>query len=187
MTFTALSISKYSEKHLFTAPYCRVFLDRLTSIKPLSFFTLGFDMRYLSVTFSILFTLIVFITSGPVLAEDFQTPESAVNTYITAVKTGSGKHITMAFAASASIQYYDDKGTMNNYSRDAFAKLVDTGNQWNATIEITDIKKTKNAANATVDFTWGEQGQKGYVDYLNLIYDGKRWHITDKVAQYVER
>jgi len=24
-------------------------------------------------------------------------------------------------------------------------------------------------------------------DYLNLIYDGKSWHITDKVAQYVDR
>lgn len=129
-----------------------------------------------------------FALSASALAHGWKTPEEAIKAYITAVKTGSGKHIEMAFTESASIQYYNDKGVFLKYSRDDFAKLVDSGSDWDAKIEITDLKKTGKAANATVEFTWGENGEKGYVDYLNLIYDEKdSWHITDKVAQYVDR
>ena len=128
----------------------------------------------------------LFIGSA-VTAAEFATPEEAVKTYITAVSTGSGKHIEMAFTPSASIQYYNAKGEYLTFKRDDFAKLVDSGNQWDAKIEITDMKMTGRAANATVEFTWGENGEKGYVDYLNLTHDGESWHITDKVAQYVDR
>ena len=131
--------------------------------------------------------LVAVTISAVSLAHDFETPEAAVKTYIKAVSTGSGEHIDMAFTEAASIQYYDREGQYRNYTREAFKKLVDTGNKWDAKIEITDMKKTGNAANATVEFTWGENNQHGYVDYLNLIYDGKSWHISDKVAQYVER
>lgn len=126
-------------------------------------------------------------------AHDWKTPEDAINAYIKAVKTGSGEHIKMAFTESASIQFYDDIGEYLSYSRDEFAELVDSGGDWDAKIEITDLKKTGRAANATVEFTWdgtvdGKKAKKGYVDYLNLIYDNKKsWHITDKVAQYVDR
>lgn len=131
--------------------------------------------------------VLLFCFSTSALSHGFKTPEDAVNSYITAVKTGSGNHIEMAFSESASIQYYDDEGDYLVYSRDEFAKLVDSGNQWDATIEITALKNTGYAANATVEFTWGQGGKKGYVDYLNLIFDGKSWHITDKVAQYIAR
>lgn len=143
-------------------------------------------MFRLNVIPTLLFSLLISAVHA-VSAEDFKTPEEAVNTYITGVKTGSGKHIEMAFSESASIQYYNDEGALKHYSRNEFAKLVNTGNQWMAKIEITDVKMTKNAANATVEFTWGESGQHGYVDYLNLLNNGTRWHITDKVAQYIER
>lgn len=144
-------------------------------------------MRRLLLLVTSLITL-QFAFSTSVLAHGWKTPEEAINAYITAVKTGSGKHIEMAFTESASIQYYNDKGVFLKYSRDDFAKLVDSGDDWDAKIEITDLKKTGKAANATVEFTWGENGEKGYVDYLNLIYDEKdSWHITDKVAQYVDR
>lgn len=128
----------------------------------------------------------ILVATGAV-AHDFTTPEQAVKTYIKAVKTGSGKHIKMAFTESASIQYFDDEGTFNNYTRDAFSKMVDGGGDWDAKIVITEMKTTGKAANATVEFTWGAKNQHGYVDYLNLIHDGKSWHITDKVAQYVKR
>lgn len=36
-------------------------------------------------------------------------------------------------------------------------------------------------------FTRGERGQPGYVDYLNLIDADGSWRITNKVAQYVSR
>ncbi|MCC2606733.1 nuclear transport factor 2 family protein [Planctobacterium marinum] len=130
---------------------------------------------------------ILFFTACPALAHGFKTPEEAVNSYIKAVKTGSGKHVEMAFSETASIQYYNDKGVYQSYTRDAFAALVNTGNQWDANIHITDLKTTGYAANATVAFSWGEEQKKGYIDYLNLIYDGKSWHITDKVAQYIDR
>lgn len=139
------------------------------------------NMRFLS------FFTLLFCFSTSVFAHGFKSPEDAVNSYITAVKTGSGEHIEMAFSASASIQYYDDAGEYQVYSRDAFAKLVDSGNQWDVKIEITDLKTTGYAANATVEFSWGQEGKKGYIDYLNLIFDGKSWHITDKVAQYISR
>ncbi|GAB5380319.1 MAG: hypothetical protein Alis3KO_09710 [Aliiglaciecola sp.] len=128
-----------------------------------------------------------FLISNLVLANSFATPEEAVNSYITGVKTGSGEHVLAAFSESASIQYYDEEGKFNDYTRDAFAKLVDTGNQWNAKIQITDMKRTNKAANATVEFTWGENGKKGYVDYLNLIHNGESWQISDKVAHFIER
>ncbi|BDX04805.1 nuclear transport factor 2 family protein [Planctobacterium marinum] len=134
---------------------------------------------------SLLFIFMVFATTA--FAHGFKSPEAAIESYITAVKTGSGKHIEMAFAESASIQYYDEQGEYKVYSRDSFAKLVNSGNEWDANIEITSLRKTGNAANATVEFTWGSENQKGYVDYLNLIYDGKSWHISDKVAQFVPR
>ena len=127
------------------------------------------------------------LLSAKVLAHDFGSPQDAVNSYITAVKTGSGEHVKMAFLESASIQYYDNDGNYQNYTRDAFADLVDTGNTWNVTIEITDLKTTGHAANATVEFSWGDKGKQGYVDYLNLINHDGSWHITDKVAQYLER
>lgn len=126
-------------------------------------------------------------TIGLACAQPFSEPEEAIQTYIKAVKTGSGENIKSAFSESASIQYYDEQGKFNDYTRDAFAKLVNTGNEWSAKIEITDMKKTQKVANATVEFTWGENGKKGYVDYLNLIHDGKSWLITDKVAHYVDR
>lgn len=144
-------------------------------------------MRRFHILASSLFILKFLFTSSA-LAHDWKAPEDAINAYITAVKTGSGKHIKMAFSESASIQYYNDKGQYLIYTRDDFAKLVDSGNKWDAKIEITHLKKTGNAANATVEFTWGNNGEKGYVDYLNLLYDDKNsWHITDKVAQYVDR
>lgn len=137
-------------------------------------------------------TLIVFTFilcfSNTSYAHGWKTPEEAIQSYITGVKTGSGKHIEMAFLPTASIQYYDEKGEFRKYTRDAFAKLVDSGSDWDAKIAITDIKITANAANATVEFTWGENGEKGYVDYLNLIfYEKKSWHISDKVAQFIAR
>ena len=121
-------------------------------------------------------------------AHGWKTPEEAINAYIKAVKTGSGHHVEMAFTESASIQYYNQDGKFLKYSRDEFAKLVDQSSDWDAKIEITDLKKTGNVANATVEFTWSENGEKGYVDYLNLLFDDKKsWHITDKVAQFVDR
>ncbi len=120
-------------------------------------------------------------------AHGFTSPEQAVNAYIKAVSTGSAEHIEMAFSTSASIQYYNDEDEFKRYTRDEFSKLVGTGNKWDAKIEITQMKVTGKAANATVEFTWGEQNQHGYVDYLNLIHDGKSWHISDKVAQYLAR
>ncbi|MBT0585602.1 nuclear transport factor 2 family protein [Alteromonas oceanisediminis] len=135
-----------------------------------------------ALSFVVLFTL-----SHQVSAHDHSTPEDAINVYITAVSTGSGEHIVKAFSESASIQYYDDENTFKRYTRHAFSTLVDTGNTWDAKINIVELRKTGNAASATVEFTWGADEQHGYVDYLNLIYDGSRWQITDKVANYVKR
>lgn len=144
--------------------------------------------RFAFITLLSAFLLVFVITPNSAIAHGWKTPEDAINAYIKAVKTGSGEHIEMAFTESASIQYHDDKGEYLSYTRDEFAKLVDSGSDWDAKIEITDLKKTGRAANATVEFTWGKQNEKGYVDYLNLIYDNKKsWHITDKVAQYVDR
>lgn len=134
---------------------------------------------------AILFLL--FTISFQLSAHDFAKPEDAVNAYIQGVKTGSGKHIKSAYQATAEIQFFDQNNTFHQYTRDEFIKLVDTGNQWSADIQITNLLRTKNAAAATVEFTWGEQKQHGYVDYLALIYDGKRWQITSKVAQYIAR
>jgi hypothetical protein len=120
-------------------------------------------------------------------AQTFQEPEQAVQAYITAVSTGSGVHIQQAFADNAEIQYYNGDGEYQYYSRTEFAELVDTGNVWDAQINLTNLLRTGNAANATVEFTWGENGEHGYVDYLNLIYANGSWRITNKVAQYVAR
>ena len=135
----------------------------------------------------VLLSAAILFLSTNLFAKDFATPEQAVESYIKAVKTGSGEHITMAFDETAMIKYYDDSGKFNNYSRAAFANLVNTGNQWDAEIKITNMLRTENAANATVEFTWGENKQHGYVDYLNLLFDGESWHIASKVAQYVKR
>ena len=132
-------------------------------------------------------SIMITALTSTVTAHDYATPEEAVEAYITAVKTGSGNHIIMAFDDTATIQYYNHKNERKNYPRDEFAKLVDTGKKWDATIEMTNLLRTSNAANATVEFTWGENGENGYVDYLNLINDGESWHITSKVAQYVKR
>ena len=131
--------------------------------------------------------LLTSVMTNTAYAKDFATPEEAVESYITAVKTGSGEHITMAFAQGATIKYYDQDAKFQNFVRDDFAKLVNTGNAWDAEIKITNMLRTENAANATVEFKWGEKGEHGYVDYLNLLYDGKSWHIMSKVAQYISR
>jgi hypothetical protein len=125
--------------------------------------------------------------SASALAEDFTEPEAAVQAYITGVSTGSGAHIEQAFADNAEIQYYNDSGEYQFFSRAEFAELVDTGNVWDAEIGITNMLRTGKAANATVEFTWGENGEHGYTDYLNLIHADGSWRITNKVAQYIAR
>jgi hypothetical protein len=140
-------------------------------------------MKLLSTTL----TLIVLGISASALAEDFETPSDAVNAYITAVSTGSGAHIEEAFGEDARIQYYDGEDAYQSYDRADFAALVDKGDTWDAEIEITNLLRTGKAANATVEFTWGDQSQHGYVDYLNLLYADGSWRITNKVAQYVAR
>lgn len=120
-------------------------------------------------------------------AETFAEPADAVHSYITGVSTGSGAPVTAAFADNADIQYYNQDGEYRFFSRDEFAELVDGGDDWDARIEITNLLLTGHAANATVEFTWGENGEHGYVDYLNLIKTDDGWKITNKVAQYIPR
>lgn len=121
------------------------------------------------------------------LAADFPEPTDAVNAYIEGVSTGSGAHIEQAFADHAVIQYYNGDDEYRFFTRADFAALVDDGDTWDAQIDITNLARTGMAANATVEFTWGERRQHGYVDYLNLIYADGSWRITNKVAQYVSR
>jgi len=125
--------------------------------------------------------------SSTATADDFAEPEAAVQAYITGVSTGSGSHIEQAFAEGAMIQYYNPEEEYRRYTRAEFAELVDTGNTWDAEISITHMLRTGKAANATVEFIWGEGRQHGYVDYLNLIHAEGSWRITNKVAQYVKR
>lgn len=132
-------------------------------------------------------TLPLAMLSKAALAEDFASPTDAVNAYITGVKTGSGAHIEQAFTEGARIQYYNHEGEYQLFTRDEFAALVDQGDDWSAVIEITDLPVTGNAANATVEFTWGDDSEHGYVDYLNLINADGSWRIANKVAQYVAR
>ncbi len=132
----------------------------------------------------LLLSLLASVSSA---AEEFAEPGDAVRSYITGVSTGSGAHILSAFSENAEIQYYNVDGDYRFFSRTEFAEVVDTGETWDADIRITNLLQTGKAANATVEFTWGENGQHGYVDYLNLIHAEGSWRITDKVAQYVAR
>lgn len=127
------------------------------------------------------------LCTSVVAAQDFKEPQQAVEAYITAVSTGSGEHVEMAYTEDATIKFYDREERYWEYTRESFAKAVNNGRKWDAKIEITALLVTGNAANATVDFTWGENGEHGYVDYLNLINSNGGWHITNKVAQYVSR
>lgn len=120
-------------------------------------------------------------------AADFENPQQVVDTYITAVSTGSGAHVEMAYTEDSTIKFYDREGRYRAYTRESFAKAVDTGKKWDANIEITELLITGKVANATVEFTWGENGEHGYVDYLNLINADGSWRITNKVAQYISR
>lgn len=120
-------------------------------------------------------------------AHDFKEPEQAVNAYITAVPTGSGEHVEMAYTEDATIKFYSRDGSYSDYTRESFAKVVNTSRSWDAKIEITGLLVTGNAANAMVEFTWGDNGEHGYIDYLNLINSDGSWHITSKVAQYISR
>ncbi len=120
-------------------------------------------------------------------AHDFKVPQQAIDAYITGVSTGSGEHVEMAYTSDATIKFYDQNDLYKEYTRESFAKAVNGGEGWDAKIETTALVVTGNAANATVEFTWGENGEHGYVDYLNLINSNGSWHITNKVAQYISR
>ena len=135
----------------------------------------------------LLVLLTTLLCTSITFAHDFKEPQQAAEAYIIAVSTGSGEHIEMAYTEDATIKYYDHEGRYWDYTRESFAKAVDTGQSWDAKIEITALVVTGNAANATVEFTWGENGEHGYVDYLNLINSNGSWHITNKVAQYISR
>jgi hypothetical protein len=135
----------------------------------------------------LLVLLTTLFCSSLTFAHDFSEPQQAVNAYITAVSTGSGEHVEMAYTEDATIKYYDYEDRYREYTRESFAKVVNTGQSWDANIEIKTLLMTGNAANATVEFTWGENGEHGYVDYLNLINSNGSWHITNKVAQYISR
>jgi len=125
--------------------------------------------------------------SSTAFAKDFKEPQQAIDAYITAVSSGSGEHVEMAYSADATIKFYGRDQLYREYTRESFATAVNTGNSWGAKIETTALLITGNAASATVEFTWGENGEHGYVDYLNLINSNGSWRITGKVAQYVSR
>jgi hypothetical protein len=135
----------------------------------------------------ILISYILTFTTFTASAKEFNTPQEAVGTYITGVTLGIGKNIEMAFQKTATIQYFDERGQYQIFGRDQFMQRIDTGNKWAANVEITNLLITGNVANATVEFTWGKEKQHGYVDYINLIFDGQQWQITSKVAQYILR
>jgi hypothetical protein len=139
-----------------------------------------------NIKFILVFLSASFCTSIT-LAHDYEEPQQAVNAYITAVSTGSGKHVEMAYTSDATIKYYDHEERYWEHTRESFAKAVNTGQSWDAKIEMTALLVSGNAANATVEFTWGENGEHGYVDYLNLIKSNGSWHIANKVAQYISR
>ena len=132
--------------------------------------------------------LSVWLASGAAAdTQSFDTPEGPVEAYITGVKTGSGAHVERAFTEIATIKFYDPEGTFQNMTRDAFVALVNSGNAWDAKIEITQMLQTERVANATVEFTFGENGEHGFVDYLNLMFAEGSWRITDKVSTYIAR
>jgi len=120
-------------------------------------------------------------------AQDFSEPQQAVDAYIAGVSSGSGEHIEMAYTADATIKFYDRESRYLEFTRESFAKVVNTGQSWDAKIETTGLVVLENIANASVEFTWGENGEHGYVDYLNLIQSNDGWRITNKVAQYISR
>ncbi|KZN34101.1 hypothetical protein N474_22530 [Pseudoalteromonas luteoviolacea CPMOR-2] len=120
-------------------------------------------------------------------AHNFMTPQEAINSYVQGVTNGVGKDVEKAFQETATIQFYDSRGSFNNFNRNQFIELINTGNKWSAKVEITSLLITKNAASATVEFNWGKSKEHGFVDYLNLIFDGQKWQITSKVAQYVSK
>ena len=93
----------------------------------------------------------------------------------------------MAFTEDATIKFYDRDKRYFEYTRESFIEAVNTGRNWDAKIEVTALLKTGNVANATVEFTWGDNGEHGYVDYLYLINSNGGWQITNKVAQYISR
>ena len=135
----------------------------------------------------ILFLLSTLLFTSVTSAEGFNEPRQAINAYITAVSTGSGEHVGMAYTEDATIKFYDDENRYWEYTRESFAKAVNTSKNWDAKIEITALRITGNVANATVEFTWGENDEHGYVDYLNLVKSNDSWRITNKVAQYISR
>jgi len=141
-------------------------------------------MKKISLLLVLLSTLLFTLITS---ANNFEEPQQAVNAYITAVSTGSGEHVEMAYSADATIKFYDREGRYQEYTRESFAKAVNTGQSWDAKIEITALRETGMVASATVEFTWGENGEHGYVDYLNLIHSDGGWQITNKVAQYISR
>jgi len=138
------------------------------------------------VSFFVCFFNMLFFTSAT-LANGFEEPQQAINAYITAVSTGSGEHVEKAYASDATIKFYDNEERYQEFTRESFAKAVNTGRNWDVVIEITSLRVTGKAASATVEFTWGENSDQGYVDYLNLIYINGSWKISNKVAQYISR
>lgn len=80
-------------------------------------------------------------TSSAAKSHDYTAPKDAVNSYRKAVKTGSSEYKKMAFQASASIQYYNQKAEFKQFTRDEFANAVNTGNEWDASINKTSVKK----------------------------------------------
>ena len=120
-------------------------------------------------------------------ANEFKEPQHAVDAYITAVSTGAGEYVEMAYTADATIKFYDQKDGYHEFTRESFAKAVNTGRNWDAKIEVTSLRITSKVASATVEFTWGDDGEHGYVDYLNLIQVNGSWKISSKVAQYISR
>nr|WP_168710993.1 nuclear transport factor 2 family protein [Ningiella ruwaisensis] len=141
----------------------------------------------ITLLFSISLSLAAFYAMSENKPESFTTPEDAINAYITGVTTGSGDHVMSAFSEHARIQYYNQNDRFMDYTRDNFAADVDKGDNWDAEVKISNLQITGKAANAKIDFTWGEKAEHGYVDYLNLIQGADGWRITNKVAQYIKR
>ena len=135
----------------------------------------------------VLVLLSALLFTSMTLADGFKEPQQAVNAYVTAVSTGAGEYIEKAYTSDATIKFYDSDENFHEFTRESFTKAVNTGRNWDVKIETTSLRVTDKVASATVEFTWGENGEHGYVDYLNLIYVNGSWKISNKVAQYVSR
>jgi len=117
-------------------------------------------------------------------SEDYMLIEQVINNYFDGWLTGDSSLIGSAMHSTCNLKFIrDGKVEMRNRT-DYLSGFKPRPRLQNAAGSIISIDITRTAAAAKIEL---ETANRLFTDYFNLLKEGNRWYITDKVSTSISK